>query len=980
MFRLESQFQVFVGRNRESKQLGWLLNQSLNSGARMVVLSGDTGIGKTTLLEQLKANVTALGGYYIPCKANLWGSTFPYHPLAEMIQVFIQAIGQSTVEPILSGYSPRVLNDLALLVPKFSALFRSAAKGSTYSEQLPSTLFLENACRIVGTLLADKPLVLVVEDLPYTDPTTFETIQYFLNNSEDFPILICATYDLDRININDSRYKPFRTFINTLGYEERLTKIRLEPFSKEETEEYVCRLLGEKGLPGGLLDVVFYKSEGNPLIIRQLIGNAIEQGRLYQENGRWTFSHPEEVQLPQEIREMILIRLEGIRPELKYILTVGAVIGRKFSTRILAAVLQRKPENLLPFLEEAIELQLIEENRESESINYSFLSGRIHEVLYSSISYQRKVMLHGQIGRLLEQEDHAALFPEELAYHFQWDHDKVKAVKYAVLAGQRSLSLYAFLTARNYFKRAYDLFQKLDSSEQAIHRYAVLEGVAESASFLGYYSEAQRLFEEILNLGGDFNEEETANVHQKLGDLYFRMGNFEETIEHYRKALQHATPKRQAIITNHLIETHTEMGNFTQAYGLAESQLIKLEATGKNSGRLNLKVVLANLYLHQGECGKATLSLEKAPSISSNVLDKLLTDLVRGQLLMETGPLVQAEQFLAAGLHLAKQIQDPLFLGVMYLALARLDSLHGNYAKAKEWLHCVKSLAVYGDSHILQERVVNQELLLRLLDGDCSGNGEGTKEDLCLAGNGKNTGVISLDKLVKRAVLSNSPAYCQKIMNVLAKVQLHCPTPRNHLNLLRVKTAYHLVAGSNQTLAKQAMAESLVICQEYGMNAQGLINCLTWPQLCGKQHSRLFFDRLGLDCLSPKEVKLDSPPDHLPKEVKVVLEYISGKYASNLNIATLCQVANLSERQLRRVFTQYIGISTKEYVNGYRIKKAQELLRNPTLAVNQVGHLVGLGDKSHFCKTFKAIVGVTPSDYRKRKLEMSGNTNCVRKL
>ncbi len=989
MSRLDEHLQGFVGRIKESRQLGRLFEESLASGARMVLVGGDTGIGKTSLLQQLKGNVKARGGHYMVCKSGPLGSSFPYHPLAELLRILIEELGQGQVKEVISRYSPRVLTELSVLVPKYSNLFNSAVKGYPFAGQLPDKLFLENACTILRDLLRKTPVVLVIEDIPYADPTSLEVIQYFVQHAEDFRALICGTYDLDDIDLSGSRFSPFRNFVRALNYEESLAKINLRPFTREETEEFLLKLLDEKILPTGLGDAVYQKSEGNPLVIRHLVDKLVSMGNLCQTKQAWVFEAPRDLTLPEEIQEIFLHRLEGIKPELRSILATAAVIGRRFTAQNLAQLLNLSLVDLLPSMEEAINLKLIEEHPDSTQGYFTFVSSRLQQVLYESISYQRKVLLHEEVGILLEHTLDPRLHPDELAYHFQWGADKAKAVKYSILAGQRAVALNAYHSAWRYFGAARDLFPLVDPSSLEKYKYPVLEGLTETSSYLGYYGEAWKCLGQLLNMGVAKGSGKYASVQWKLGDLCFRMGNYAETLDHFSLALESARNEQKCLIINRMIQAYQEMGKLEEAQTLAELQLVRAEATGNTVLSHDVNAILTLNFLYAGEVNKAQeCSAGFVKYEVPNMLQKINNKIVLGQLMMESGPADQAEVILNEGLQLAKKMQDPLATGVILCHLARVSTIKGDYRRARELIERVKSLEVYSHTFTLKAHVGNLEVLLARL-GQYPSDIANLLEGLKVIWQGRTCSAIGASALAHQAELAALKGLLEdsrQLLSSAAEVQAHYPTTRNRVHLLQAEMAV-LEAEGQVEPARETLQAIFRLCGQNGMNTEGFFTCKAWSHLSDENCETVLRGKLGLEAIEEKASQTEqikrlsaagsAVDNYLPKEVSLVLDFIHCQYATEINTFTLCRVATLSERQLRRLFSQYTGVSIKEYINAYRIEKARELLKNPTLGISQIGELVGMNDKSHFCKTFKALVGVSPSAFRKTQTENVRNNQHI---
>ncbi|HZW83819.1 MAG TPA: helix-turn-helix domain-containing protein, partial [Candidatus Deferrimicrobium sp.] len=460
-------------------------------------------------------------------------------------------------------------------------------------------------------------------------------------------------------------------------------------------------------------------------------------------------------------------------------------------------------------------------------------------------------------------------------------------------------------------------------------------------------------------------------VQFKLGELCFRMGNFPETLEHYYLALQYGDDSQKAVSTIRIIQTYLEMGRFDEAGSLANLQLERALKLGNQSELTDIYAILTSLYTYTGDIKKAVEYAEKLQQCAvTNELSKILTQSVLGRLALEVGPLALASEQFETALSLANKLQDPLIIGQLEAFLARALILEGRIDEAQESLYRAKSMQVYSHSFILRENVLGQQILAEMLGGLAFAPLLEELKEVWEVRSSSTFGFAHAAKKAEIAILSsNAQGKCGRELEELKKSQTDFLTPRNLIYLLRVEAAYQLKFDS-QVKGREILFQIIDLCEQYGLNSEGMITALLWPELL-EEKLEYFQNLLQINTASstPKERIFDRPQGQIPSEVASVLKYIHEQYCTDISIANLCNIANLSERQLRRLFSQFVGVSIKEYINNFRIERAEELLTNPTLGINQVGQLVGIGEKTHFCRTFKAIVGVSPSEYRKRQLE-----------
>ena len=181
-----------------------------------------------------------------------------------------------------------------------------------------------------------RPLVMVLEDLHWADPSSVDLLIRLLPVTTSGPMLVCMV-------TRDERDTPGWRLVNAaremMGG--GLTELNLMPLSEDESGQMVANLLNIERLPVDVRKVILKKAEGNPLFVEEVIRMLIDQGGIIQENGAWVACQDfEAVEIPDNLQGLLLARIDRLPEEVKQVLRVAAVIGRKFPVRVLEQILQ----------------------------------------------------------------------------------------------------------------------------------------------------------------------------------------------------------------------------------------------------------------------------------------------------------------------------------------------------------------------------------------------------------------------------------------------------------------------------------------------------------------------------------------------------------------------------------------------------------------------------------------------------------------
>jgi len=322
--------------------------------------------------------------------------------------------------------------------------------------------FLRNAATV-------QPLVIVLEDLHDADRGTLELLTHLSRNLSGTRLLLVGTYR----DIEVDRAHPLSATLAELRRSASFSRILLRGLTADEVQRMLSTIAGQE-VPWRLAEAVHRQTEGNPLFVQEVLRYLVEEGLIKREGGQWRRASgetPLEMGIPEGLRDVIGKRLSHLSAECNQALGIAAVIGREFGLATLNAVAGMAEETLDAAVEEAVRVGVLEDRSQRGSVRFRFSHAFFRQTLYEELFTPRRLRLHQQVARALEQqyatrlEEHAA----ELAEHFAQSSepaDLKKAVIYAELAAQGALSVYAYGEAVRHLELAQQGQEVLDPDDK----------------------------------------------------------------------------------------------------------------------------------------------------------------------------------------------------------------------------------------------------------------------------------------------------------------------------------------------------------------------------------------------------------------------------------------------------------------------------------------------------------------------------------
>jgi DNA-binding winged helix-turn-helix (wHTH) protein/tetratricopeptide (TPR) repeat protein len=425
---------ALVGRAAESRRLRAWLDQALRGQRQVVFVTGEPGIGKTTLVEAFLATIAA-GEVRVARGQCLdhYGAGEPYLPILEALSRMARAPGAEGVVAVLRQHAPTWLAQM----PSLAGADELAALGLRLLGATRERMLREMA-EALEALAAERPLVLLLEDLHWSDHSTLDLVAAVARRREPARLLLIGTYRPVDVIV---RGHPLGAVKQELALHGAGQELALELLGEAEVGGYLAARLGAEA-GGRLAPAIHKRTDGLPLFMVTVADALVAHGLPPGD------AATVETAVPPSLRQMIEQQLAGLEPDAQRLLEAASVAGMTFSAASVAAALEADVEAVenrceaLARREQFVRASGVEEWPDGAvATRYRFLHVLYQQVLYERLPAARGASLHRRIGEREETAyrarpgDRAAA----LALHFERGRDAVRAVRYRRLAAEQAI-------------------------------------------------------------------------------------------------------------------------------------------------------------------------------------------------------------------------------------------------------------------------------------------------------------------------------------------------------------------------------------------------------------------------------------------------------------------------------------------------------------------------------------------------------------
>ena len=648
-----------VGRGREISQFSKLLSHISAGQGQTAVVSGEPGIGKSRLIQEMTILAHQQGFQTFIAQCFEVEQTLPYLSLINLVRQIITNDNRwQTIAPIW-------LRELAVLIPELEEAAASSATTlapplDDLDESKQGRLF-QAIFHFFANQAEGQRSIIVIEDIHWSDPATLLCLHYLTRNIAPLQIGFILSYREENLSAN----AELVSLLHSLRREDHVTLIPLSRLTEADTKAFLSQKDDTALIADRLSQWLYQETSGNPLFFISLIQSLREEGLLETELDLDWFTRIQtepNLTLPEAILASVGGRLLRLSKTERGVLDWMAVFGRRLDFYTLKEINNQSQITLLNAIEQLLARELLVE------INgkYDFAHNKIREVVYHDLSAARRTLYHQQIGSKLEELTPSSADSAILAHHFEGGQEYDKALVCWMEAGEHALDTYAYQQAVQHFERALAL------TDQKAPQMDAYLGLGRAFTLSDDYNGASAVIQQGL-----LQAEKAGDDIRRTQLLYAQAQNANR---------QHRPDGGKAEV---------------------EAALSAAEKTGNDHYLTLSLLLLTEVHESDGDLGSALETADRARTVSHNLKDKPL----EARALLEIGFLhAQRADFGKAvsaaelGLQLLAETDDRNALAYGWNILGRALGGSGAYSRSLDAFNrCYEEAGIIGDRYLLAQ-------------------------------------------------------------------------------------------------------------------------------------------------------------------------------------------------------------------------------------------------------------------------------------
>jgi len=651
----------FTGRDSELRRLVEKLDKVIADGAsQLAVVVGDAGIGKSRLVHEFlkeltRRNVLVLDGGAAPYGSGAW-----YRPGVHILHQYFGIADTDNIgtqQQKVAGRISELGGDFDSVAAPILLLLHALPTG----HRLSSLVLSERREHVFAALMwlaaritAERPLVLVYEDLQWTTSDTRDFLHAFVRDPPRSTLMVLT-------------YRPY--YDGRWAREHAALELRLEGLAVAATRRMITELLGQDPSLAELSEAVARRSGGSPLFIEEYARSTVESGVLKGSPGNYRMAAGSaRLEVPPTVRAVLVARIDRLERVDKHLLQALAAVGEFATVNVLEKVAGEPADAMRRSLRRLELAGLLVERADREQIGYEFKHALTQAVTYDTLLHERRVQLHRAILAAL---DGAAGF-EVLARHAVLGEVWDQALVHLRDAGRERAAQFASVEAIACFEQALGVCEHLPKSRGALEaKFDILCDLRNVLHPLGPLERLKQVLESALALAKDLGDEERlAQTYSLLSNYYGNVGRSDLAVETGERALvlgQRVGAVDLLIVGSMSVgEICRTLGDYRKACDLLRQALahIKPDAELRRFGRVGLPAVRVRSHLawslaELGDFSAARESAEAGLRIADRTkhpYDLAHACLGLGGVLVRQGKFEAAESILARGLEISEQV------------------------------------------------------------------------------------------------------------------------------------------------------------------------------------------------------------------------------------------------------------------------------------------------------------------------------------
>ncbi|HVF41010.1 MAG TPA: protein kinase, partial [Gemmatimonadaceae bacterium] len=556
---------VVVGREPEMQTLSEAFQAVAGGRGSMVCVSGEPGIGKTTLIEEFLRKMSASEPFSLVmgrCSERLAGAE-AYLPLLDAID-----------EAMHADSSGKVRFALDSIAPTWSALIGSEKTRERDESTDPPVVSQERMKREIVAFLEEvassRPLVLFIEDIHWADVSTVDVLGYVLTRLQRCRLLTISTYRPEELHVSQHPFLALKLDLQTRGIAH---EILLGFLSQQDVKRFIDERFPGHRFPPAFPALIHSRTEGSPLFVEDLLRYLRTRGALVEQDGVWTMTGtlPDlQRDIPESMRSMVERKVGQLNANDRNLLAAAAIQGHSFDCEVIARAIKADPTELEDRLDALDRIHGFVRRRDERefpngvvSARYRFVHVLYQNALYASLSVSKRVAVSRAVGEALLELNMGApgSAAAELGFLFETAREFERAGRFFAKAAESAVKVFAFEEAAVLARRALAIINRLPSTPDTRCGEMTLQLILSSsvAVTAGYAAaESLQAMARARALAEDLDApSQLARVFWGMHAYYVVRGELLQALDISEQALRVATQTGEA---RALLAAHTDMG------------------------------------------------------------------------------------------------------------------------------------------------------------------------------------------------------------------------------------------------------------------------------------------------------------------------------------------------------------------------------------------------------------------------------------
>ncbi|MGM0454221.1 MAG: diguanylate cyclase domain-containing protein, partial [Thermodesulfobacteriota bacterium] len=427
-----------VGRKAQFEKVSGALQKVSDGFNQFVIIHGAPGMGKTSFLDTVQRNLEKAQLNPVRVTGAVQESFRAYYLLSYILIVLMNQKADKGMG-VLEQMDQKDLSYLPYILPQL------ADEQTPLPENGPAErdALFHALSRFLSKLVGNHPLVLLIDDLHFSDPASLHLIRELIVDSPSL-FFICATASVEKQDIPQT--VPLDLFRTAYSEEIGIKDISLTPLNANDIRKYINIIFPGIAMPRELTTELAQLTQGNPLFVIEILRKMISDQKIIQDRHQWTVAELEKGYFPRSFEEIIQQKLDCFDNHSKQFLDRASAFGESTSLSMLTGISQEQTAQINDILKEAVKHGIVRSEFQDNDENIRFSNKRVREVIYDGIEPEERKKLHEEIGEYQEKLYQQDLLPSPafLVHHFKHAENPEKAQTYEELLQTYNQQVYDF--------------------------------------------------------------------------------------------------------------------------------------------------------------------------------------------------------------------------------------------------------------------------------------------------------------------------------------------------------------------------------------------------------------------------------------------------------------------------------------------------------------------------------------------------------